>query len=78
MISVSLNGSRKVRDIASIKEGKSRTHYSLLDVYAKRPEYNSSEANVPDWFDKLQSVIQTQEPEPESSEEQLVTREESR
>ena len=43
MISVSLNGSRRVQDIASIMEGESCTHYSLLDVYAKHHEYNSSE-----------------------------------
>ena len=43
VISVSLNGSRRVRDIASIMEGESCTHYSLLDVYAKRHEYNSSD-----------------------------------
>ena len=32
--------------------------------------------NVPDWFDKLQTVIQSQESEPEPCEEQQVTREE--
>jgi hypothetical protein len=32
--------------------------------------------NVPDWFDKLQAVIQSQEPEDEPSEEQERTREE--
>ena len=32
--------------------------------------------NVPDWFDKSQAVIQSQESEPEPSEEQQVTREE--
>ena len=43
VISVSRNGSRKVRDIAPMEEGESWTRYSLLDIYAKRHEYNSSE-----------------------------------
>ena len=34
------------------------------------------QSNVPDWFDKLQAVIQSQEPEDEPSEEQERTREE--
>ena len=34
------------------------------------------QTNVPDWFDKLQAVIQSQEPEDEPSEEQDRTREE--
>ncbi|CAB4028381.1 ATP-dependent DNA helicase PIF1 [Paramuricea clavata] len=34
------------------------------------------QSNVPDWFDKLQAVIQTQESEDEPSEEQETTREE--
>ncbi len=33
------------------------------------------QSNVPDWFDKLQAVIQSQEPEDELSEEQERTRE---
>ena len=33
-------------------------------------------SNVPDWFEKLQTVIQSQEPEDEPSEEQEVTPEE--
>ena len=167
VMAVSLNGSRKVRDTASIDEGKSCTDYSLLDVYANREQYESSENiinmnfvqfattykvvnneltklpeniiprifpmyspnpkgpnfglyckyqllrykpwkttqnnawgdqeptdevlinswhellltpygqfNVPDWFDKLQAVIQSQEPDDEPSEEQEITREE--
>ena len=40
---VSLNGSRRVRDTASIDEGESCTDYSLLDVYANREQYDSSE-----------------------------------
>jgi ATP-dependent DNA helicase PIF1 len=164
---ISLNGSRRVRDNASIEEGGSCTDYSLLDVYANRHEYDNSknilnmnfvqfattykvvnneltklpenvvprifptyssnpkgpnfglyckyqllrykpwqttqnnawdgqeptdeifincwheflqtpygQSNVPDWFDKLQTVIQSQEPDHEPSEEQEVTREE--
>ena len=165
---VSLNGSRRVRDTASIDEGESCTDYSLLDVYANREQYDSSEniknmnfvqfattykvvnneltklpenniiprifptyspnpkgqnfglyckyqllrykpwgttqnnawgdqeptdevliicwhdflqtpyaqSNVPDWFDKLQAVIQNQEPEDEPFVEQKTTREE--
>ncbi|CAB3994683.1 ATP-dependent DNA helicase PIF1, partial [Paramuricea clavata] len=164
---VSLNGSRRVRDTASIDEGESCTDYSLLDVYANREQYDSSQniinmnfvqfattykvvnneltklpeniiprifptyspnpkgpnfglyckyqllrykpwrttqnnawgdqeptdevlincwheflqtpygqSNVPDWFDKLQAVIQSQEAEDEPSEEQETTREE--
>jgi hypothetical protein len=34
------------------------------------------QSNVPDWFNKLQAVIQTQESEDEPSEEQETTREE--
>jgi hypothetical protein len=40
---VSLNGSRRVRDTASIDEGESCTDYSLLDVYANREQYESSQ-----------------------------------
>ena len=40
---VSLNGSRRVRDTANIDEGESCTDYSLLDVYASREQYHSSE-----------------------------------
>ena len=167
VLPVSLNGSRRVRDTTSIVEGESCTDYSLLDMYAKREQYESSpnvvnmnflqfattfkvvnneltklpenviprifpiyssnpegpnfglyckyqllrykpwqmtqsnawddqeptdeilincwhkflqtpygQSNVPDWFDKLQTVIQSQGPEDDSSEEQEVTREE--
>ena len=34
------------------------------------------QSNVPDWFDKLQAVIQSQEAEDEPSEQQETTREE--
>ena len=39
---ISLNGSRRVRDSATIEEGESCTDYSLLDVYANREQYESS------------------------------------
>ncbi len=164
---VSLNGSRRVRDTESIEDGEPCTDYSLLDVYANREQYKSSQevvnmnfvqfattykvvnneltklpenviprifptyspnpkgpnfglyckyqllrykpwqttqnnawggeeatdeilinswqdflqtpygqSNVPDWFDKLQAVIQSQEPENEPSEEEERTQEE--
>ena len=34
------------------------------------------QSNIPDWFDKLQAVIQSQEPKNQPSEEQTTTREE--
>ncbi|CAB4029508.1 Hypothetical predicted protein [Paramuricea clavata] len=40
---VSLNGSCRVHDAASIDEGESCTDYSLLDVYANREQYESSQ-----------------------------------
>ena len=40
---VSLNGSRRVRDTASIDEGESCTDYSLLDMYANCEQYDSSQ-----------------------------------
>ncbi|CAB4012614.1 Hypothetical predicted protein [Paramuricea clavata] len=43
VMSVSLNGSRRVRDTASNDEGESCTDYSLLDVYANREQYDSSQ-----------------------------------
>ena len=43
VLPVSLNGSRGVRDTASIEDGESYTDYSLLDVYANRHEYDSSD-----------------------------------
>ena len=39
---VSLNGSHRVHDTATIEEGESCTDYSLLDVYANREQYESS------------------------------------
>ena len=39
---VSLNGSRRVGDAATIEEGESYTDYSLLHVYANREQYHSS------------------------------------
>ena len=42
VVPVSLNGSRRVRDISCVEEGEPCTNYSLLDVYANREQYNSS------------------------------------
>ena len=42
VIPVSLNGSRRVRNNASIEDGDSCTVNSLLDVYANRQQYDSS------------------------------------
>ena len=46
VLPVSLNGSRRVRDTASIDEGESCTDYSLLDVYANRERYESSQNTI--------------------------------
>ncbi len=43
---VSLNGSRRVRDTESIEDGEPCTDYSLLDVYANREQYESSQETV--------------------------------
>ena len=42
MIPVRLNGSRNVRDTASIEEGEPRTDHALLNVYANRQQYSTS------------------------------------
>ena len=42
VIPVSLNGSRRVRDISCVEEGEPCTDYSLLDVYANREQYDTS------------------------------------
>ena len=44
VIPVSLNGSRRVRDNASIEDGDSCTDNSLLDVYANRQQYDNSQS----------------------------------
>ncbi|CAB4014021.1 Hypothetical predicted protein [Paramuricea clavata] len=52
---VSLNGSRRVRDTASIDEGESCTDYSLLDAYANREQYENSPNIINmDFFNLLQ------------------------
>ncbi len=43
---VSLNGSRRVRDTETIQDGEPCTDYSLLDVYANREQYDSSQEIV--------------------------------
>jgi hypothetical protein len=44
VIPVSLNGSRRVRENPSIEDGDSCTDDSLVDVYANRQQYDSSQA----------------------------------
>ena len=44
VIPVSLNGSRRVRNNASIEDGDSCTDNSLLDVYANRQQYDNSQS----------------------------------
>jgi DNA replication protein DnaC len=44
VIPVSLNGSRRVRDNASIEDGDSCTDNSLLHVYANRQQYDNSQS----------------------------------
>ena len=46
VIPVSLNGSRKVRNNDLIEDGDVCTDNSLLDVYAKRQQYDSSQAVI--------------------------------
>ena len=46
VIPVSLNGSRRVRDNASIGDGDSCTDNSLLDMYTNRQQYDSSHAVI--------------------------------
>ena len=48
----------------------------LINCWHEFLQTSYGQINVPDWFDKLQAVIQSQESEPEPSEEQQVTREE--
>ena len=48
----------------------------LINCWHEFLQTHYEQANVSDWLDKLQTVIQSQEPEDEPSEEQEVTREE--
>jgi hypothetical protein len=48
----------------------------LINCWHEFLETPYGQSNVPDWFDKLQAVIQNQEPQDEPSVEQEVTREE--
>ena len=48
----------------------------LINCWYELLQTTNGQSNVPDWFDKLQTVIQSQEPDHEPSEEQEVTREE--
>ena len=48
----------------------------LINSWQEFLQTSYGQSNVPDWFDKLQVVIQSQEPEDKPSEEQETTREE--
>ena len=48
----------------------------LINFWHEFLEASYGQSNVPDWFDKLQVVIQSQESEPEPEEQQQVTQEE--
>jgi hypothetical protein len=48
----------------------------LINSWQEFLQTPNGQSNVPDWFDKLQAVIHSQEPEDEPFEEQERTREE--
>ncbi|CAB3991986.1 ATP-dependent DNA helicase PIF1 [Paramuricea clavata] len=52
------------------------TDEALINYWHEFLQTSYGQSNVPDWFDKLQNVIQSQEREDEPSQEQEVTREE--
>ena len=56
--------------------GEEATDEILINSWQDFLQTIYGQSNVPDWFDKLQAVIQSQEPEDEPSEEQERTREE--
>ncbi len=56
--------------------GQEATDEILINSWQDFLQTPYGQSNVPDWFDKLQAVIQSQEPEDEPSEEQERTREE--
>ena len=55
--------------------GQEATDEILVNSWQDFLQTPYGQSNVPDWFDKLQAVIQSQEPEDEPSEEQERTRE---
>ncbi len=56
--------------------GQEATDEILVNSWQDFLQTPYGQSNVPEWFDKLQAVIQSQEPEYEPSEEQERTREE--
>ncbi len=56
--------------------GQEATDEILINSWQDFLQTPYGQSNVPDWFDKLQAVILSQEPEDEPSEEQERTREE--
>ena len=56
--------------------GQEPTDEILVNSWQDFLQTPYGQSNVPDWFDKLQAVIQSQEPEDEPSEEQERTQEE--
>ena len=48
----------------------------LINCWHEFLQTSYGQSNIPDWFDKLQAVIQSQEPEDEPSKEQETTQEE--
>ncbi len=53
--------------------GQEATDDILINSWQDFLQTPYGQSNVPDWFDKLQAVIQSQEPEDEPSEEQERT-----
>ncbi len=56
--------------------GQEATYEILINSWQDFLQTLYGQSNVPDWFDKLEAVIQSQEPEDEPSEEQERTQEE--
>ena len=56
--------------------GQEATDEILVNSWQDFLQTPYGQSNIPDWFDKLQAVIQSQEPEDEPSEEQERTQEE--
>ena len=62
--------------MANAWDDQEPTDEILINCWHKFLQTPYGQFNVPDWFNKLQTVIQSQEPEDDPSEEQEVTREE--
>jgi hypothetical protein len=59
-----------------LNKKQKRTKKVLINCWHEFLQTPYGQSNVPDWFDKLQAVIQSQEAEDEPSEQQETTREE--